>query len=214
MNRILTIIVDGIILVAVSTLFVIAADKAFSGLKGKTPKDDPLVTAILQEDLKQLESKLGDGSAPDASIDEHGRSALIRAAYVNLSDAKATAASDEKRAPMAALLISRGAAPDHLDTDGWNALMWASWSGLPKTAAVLIENKANVRTADKQGQTALTLAAARGHVEVVRLLLTHDADPAAATTRGQNALDLARIGLATHPKRKSAYEEILRLLAR
>ena len=214
MNRILTISVDGIILFTVSTLFVIAADKAFSGLKGKTPKDDPLVTAILQEDLKQLESKLGDGSAPDASIDEHGRSALIRAAYVNLSDAKATAASDEKRAPMAALLISRGAAPDHLDTDGWSALMWASWSGLPKTAAVLIENKANVRTADKQGQTALTLAAARGHVEVVRLLLAHDADPAAATARGQNALDLAKNGLATHPARKSAYEEILRLLAR
>lgn len=213
MNRILTIIFDGIILVIISTLFVIAADKAFSGLKGKTPKDDPLVTAILQEDLKQLESQLGDGSAPDAYIDEHGRSPLIRAAYVNLSDAEATAASDSKRAPMAALLISRGAAPDHRDKDGWSALMWASWSGLSKTAAVLIENKASVQTADKQGQTALTLAAARGRAEVVRLLLEHDADPA-ATARGQSALDLARIGLATHPARKAAYEEILRLLDR
>ncbi len=219
MNKILTILLDALILFAVSTVFVYLADLGFSGLKKKIPKDDPVVTAIVQGDIGNVESVLKEVKAKQdinvkvvAKTDEHGRTALMRAAYANLSSAEAIAKTDEKRAPMIALLVEHGAPKDARDNDGWTALMWASWSGLDKTADRLLEAGAKPSVADMLGNTALSIAALRGNAAIVRSLMDKGADPSAVTLAGKTALDNARKGLAEYPGKKAAYQDVMTLL--
>lgn len=204
MNKMLVIFVDGLILFVVSTVLVIVADQGFSKLKGKTPKDDPIVTAIVQDKTELLAELVKPGSAVTEKTDEHGRSALMRAAYANIDGKKLLEETDTKREPIIQLLISNGAKIDAKDKDGWTALMWAAWSNLPKVAAMLIKNEASPVTTDKQGKTALTLAARRGNVEIVRLL--------APNGGAEAAIAQAKAGMAEYPGKKADYEAILTLL--
>lgn len=261
---ILTIAVDGLILFFVSTAFVYLADLGFSGLKKKVPKDDPVVTAIAQGEIKSVEAALTavetqlKGSAKATTqMDEHGRTSLMRAAYVNLSataamdyalsmlrmrkvdpkhpsgfpldnvrsmcekrtatvNKNATASigeADGKRAPMIALLAGHGAQIDAQDHDGWTALMWASWSGLEKTADELLKLNASHSLADNQGYTALAIASMRGNVAIVRSLITKGVDKNVSTRTGKNALDLAKTGMNEYPAKKVDYQEIVTLLS-
>ena len=212
MNKALWILIDAAILFAVSTLFVLLANLAFSGLKGKTPKDDPLVTAITQGNMTELTAAATAGGKVAALFDAQGRSALMRAAYVNLSDPTLIATADAKRAAMIPLLLEHKAPLNQQDHDGWTALMWAAWSGLPQTATQLLDKGALATPADRQGHTALALAARRGNVDIVRQLLARGADPAATTLSGQSVLDLARAGLREYPAKAPAYQEIIGLL--
>lgn len=204
MNKFLVIVVDAIILFVVSTVLVIVADQGFSKLKGKTPKDDPIVTAIMQDKTDLLEELVKPGSAVTEKTDEHGRTALMRAAYANINDRKLLEETDTKREPIIQLLISNGAKIDAKDNDGWTALMWAAWSNMPKTAAMLMKNEASPATTDKHGNTALTLAARRGNVEIVRLL--------AAVGNNRSAIEQAQAGMAEYPDKKTDYEAIITLL--
>ena len=211
MNKIRTILLDALILFAVSTVFVALADRAFSGLKGKIPKDDPVVTAIGQGEIKGLESVIA-GLENDprtqgkvaTQTDEHGRTSLMRAAYANLGDSKILKETDEKRAPMIALLLAHGARLDAVDHDGWSALMWAAWSGLPTAVAKLLDSGADHSLTDRQGNTALIIAAQRGHADIVTELLAKGADRAAKNSAGQTARDAAKTGLEQHPTSQSA----------
>jgi ankyrin repeat protein len=204
MNKIRVIIEDGLILFLVSTVLVVVADMGFSKLKGKTPKDDPIVTAIVQGNATSLAELVKPGESVTEKADAHGRTALMRAAYANIDADKLRDETDGKRAPMIQLLVSNGAKIDTKDNDGWSPLMWAAWSDMPKTAAVLIENGASPATADKHGNTALILAARRGNVEIVRLL--------AATGDTRAALEQAKTGLAEYPEKRAAYHEIIPML--
>lgn len=208
MIKLRTILLDALILFAVSTVFVIAADFAFSGLKKKIPKDDPVVTAVGQGEIKGLETAIKevkeDSNNRDtvvAKTDEHGRTSLMRAAYVNFADPEETAKADDKRPPMVTLLLDEGAPLNAKDHDGWTALMWASWSGLSKVVDTLLERGADIAVADQQGNTALIIAARRGNVEVVKFLLAKGADKAARNKAGHSALQAAELGLKEHPPR-------------
>jgi ankyrin repeat protein len=201
MIKLRTILLDALILFLVSTLFVAVADFAFSGLKKKIPKDDPVVTAIGQGEQKALENVLAE--APDRAkaanrADEHGRTSLMRAAYLNLAEVGKVAETDETRMHMAESLLINGASPTATDNDGWTALMWAAWSGLPKVADLLLQNGCPLDAADRQGNTALIIAARRGNVEVVQALLAKGADKTARNQAGLTALQAAELGLKEH----------------
>jgi ankyrin repeat protein len=210
--QIKNILVDGLILFTVSTALVVLSDKGFSKLKDKTPKDDPIVSAITQGDLKKLEVVAKQGGKVAALTDEQGRTALMRAAYANLSGSKLLAETDTKRSEMIPVLLDHKAPLNQQDQDGWTALMWASWSGLPKVVEKMLDSGALHTMADKQGNTALILAAQRGNTEIVRQLMAKGADPAAKTRSGQIARDLARTGMREYPDKATAYQEIISLL--
>jgi ankyrin repeat protein len=217
MNKLRTILLDALILFAVSTVFVALADRAFSGLKGKIPKDDPVVTAIGQGDLKGLENVIAElEQNPKLSVatqtDEHGRTALMRAAYANLADPDKLKDADTKRVAMAALLLTKGARLDAVDHDGWTALMWAAWSGLPQVAGQLLNSGANHAPADHQGNTALILAAQRGEAEIVKALLAKGADKSATNKAGQNALAAAETGRRQHASSPEKYAAVIAAL--
>ncbi|MBN8458164.1 MAG: ankyrin repeat domain-containing protein [Verrucomicrobia bacterium] len=206
MTKIRTILLDAAILFAVSTVFVIAADFAFSGLKRKIPKDDPVVTAIGQGEWKPVEEILEKAqSDPTTRVevtnrtDEHGRTSLMRAAYANFSDTEKLAETDDVRRHMVESLLAHGSAINATDKDGWNALMWASWSGLPKVADTLLGTGADVAAKDKLGNTALMIAARRGHADIVSKLLAKGADKNARNNAGLSAIDEAVRGMKEHP---------------
>jgi hypothetical protein len=197
-----------VILLVVSTVVVVLADNMFSKLKGKIPKDDPVVTAIGQGNLKGLETIISKLEAdPEAKAkatqqtDNNGRTSLMRAAYVNLSESDKIKDADEVRAPMVGLLLAHGAPLDAQDHDGWTALMWAAWSGMPKVVDLLLEHGANLALADRHGNTALHIAAERGQAEIVKALLAKGADKNLRNQAGQTALADAEKGLAEHPAR-------------
>ncbi len=200
-NRLGVIFLDGIILFAVSVVLAVASNAAFSLIK--PPKDNPIVSAIdrgkqegLVETLGKVEKEAGSEGVDMA--DEHGRTALMRAAYGNLSNRKALAELDETRVPMATLLVERGADVNGRDGDGWTPLMWAAWSGLPKVVDVLLEAGADVAPVEKQGNSALIIAARRGHAEIVTALLARGADRGHTNQAGQNALAAALLGQQEH----------------
>lgn len=233
MNKLKIILIDALILFAVSTVVVYSVNWAFSLIGGHGPKADPIVTAIIQDNAEELRklvevrteptaenaaSDRQDGETRDSArnpadlTDGHGRTALMRAAFVNNSKAEITAKSDVKRAEMVPLLLDHGAPIDARDEDGWTALMWASWSGLPKTTRQLLDRGASVSPADKLGNTALMLAAGRANIEIVSQLLAAAADKTARNKAGKSASDIAREGTAQYPDKKDAYQKISHIL--
>jgi uncharacterized protein len=206
------IVTDGLILVIVSSVVAIAANLAVTALKKEGAKDDPIVTAIQQNNL-ELITKLAQAGADETNlVDDFGRTALMRAAYTNLSSRETHESTDRKRAAIAKLLLDQGARIDAVDKDGWTALMWAAWSGTTEVTKVLIARGASVGNQDRQGNTALTIAAQRGNAAIVEALVGYGADLSAKTKHGQTALDLVKSGTTDNPGRKDAYKETLRHL--
>ncbi|MCF7673752.1 MAG: ankyrin repeat domain-containing protein [Akkermansiaceae bacterium] len=224
MNKIRLILLDALILFAVSTVFVVFADRAFSGLKGKIPKDDPVVTAIgqgqidgLRASIALLEKDPKVGAKVALKTDEHGRTSLMRAAYANLVDAGKLKEADDKRTEMIGVLLEHGALIDAVDHDGWTALMWACWSGMPATVDRLLESGASPAAADAEDNTALIIAAQRGHAGIVKALLAKGADRSARNKAGKTALAAAETGFAEHPANQypeleSGYQAVLAAL--
>ena len=217
MNKIRTILLDALILFAVSTVFVALADRAFSGLKGKVPKDDPVVTAIGQGELSGLEAAIKElEKDPKYSVatqtDEHRRTSLMRAAYANLDDPAKLKKADETRAPMVTLLLAKGSLIDAVDRDGWSALMWAAWSGMPMVANELLNRGANPGLADHHGNTALIIAAQRGQLEIIKALLAKGADKTATTKSGLTAAAAAATGKRLHADQAETFDAILAVL--
>lgn len=213
-NKIWIILKDGLILFAISSALVITANFAFSGLKGKIPKDDPIVTVISQGEIKGFTEAVEESikTNPTKAVqvtDEHGRTSLMRAAYANLSNEAELTKQNEIRTTMTLLLLDKGAIIDAQDKDGWTAMMWAAWSNLPKVVQTLIERGATVTHADRQGNTALMIAAGRGNAAIVQSLLDKGADRSTKNLAGKSALDLAIAGAIAYPDKKTAYQQIM-----
>jgi len=204
---------DGLVLVTVSTLFVVALSSGFKKFK-KDVDLDPIVLAINQDSKDSFKEIAAKETGPERMNrkDEFGRTPLMMASYANFHDLKQRAEMDSKRVPWVEMLASSGSDLNAVDKDGWTPLMFAAWSGLNATATKLVELGANLNLADHQGNTALTLAAMRGHSEIVKVLLAKGAVKDTATLKGRKALDLAQEGLKQYPERAADYNQILGLL--
>ncbi len=126
------------------------------------------------------------------TADFSGRTPLMWACYTHYNDPKLALENDETRLYYVAQML----ATPHIDVqavdrEGWTALHWASWSGMPKTVKALLEAGAVVNRPEGNGFTPLMLAAMRGNVATVRELLANGADPALTNAFGKTARDLA-----------------------
>lgn len=221
------IIKDGIILLTITTVFVLGVSQFAKSLK-KTTESNPVIVAINQNNTAGIADALSDASfkrdpktasslqefakkLTNAS-DDQLRTPLMWAAYYNTSNLKSQNEVDEKRAPMIDTIIQSGAEIDARDEHGWTPLMWASWSGLTKTATRLIELGANTQIADYKGNTALMLAALRGNTEIVEFLINRGVDRNFATLHGKTAKDFAQKGITEHPTKAAEYQKILSIL--
>lgn len=124
--------------------------------------------------------------------DMSGRTPLMWAAYANFNDPAKTAKKDlERLYYVKALLAEPSLKLEAKDKDGFNALHWAAWSGMPKTAMLLVQAGLNINEPEDNGYTPLMLAAKRGNFEVVQLLLQLGADSTLVNKEGNTALQLA-----------------------
>lgn len=218
MKKYRLILIDTLILCLVSTVLAIGVYTAVAMLKGKVKKDDPIVTAILQANTKEVEKLVQQGGSVTNETDDLGRTALMRAAFANYADTRSQPGNearnllsdtDDKRTGIVVLLLDHGAMPDVRDHDGWSALMWASWSGLNQVAANLLDRGASHQFADKQGNTALIIAAQRGNAGIVKTLLAKGADKSVTNNAGQSALTAAKLGLAQYPEKPADYADVI-----
>lgn len=228
MKKYMPIIKDGVILLLVSTAFVMVVNQLFKGLK-KTNETDPIVTAVTQGKLDPIKEILSARGFEEAKsnhpsleeylksrankADEFGRTPLMRVAFANLSSHEDVLTLDKKRVEFAEFLTANGAEANAVDHDGWTALLWAAWSGLPEVTAKLLEKGATPGIQDHRGNSALIIATMRGNVEVVKLLLEKGADKSAKDMHGKIALDYAQAGPAQYKDKAPAFKEIENLLS-
>ncbi len=206
------IVKDALILVAFSSIFAVVCNYGFKALKGQGVTTDPIVAAIIQNDIEQMKKLIEAESGRVNNPDEQGRTPLMWAAYANFKDTVAVSKNEEKRIEATKLLVEKNADPNLSDRDGWTALMWAAWSGFPKVAETLIASGADPEKADKRGYTALMLAAMRGNVAVARLLVEKGVRTTVKNADGKTAHDLAQEMAVKYPDRKKEYDEILSLV--
>lgn len=102
---------------------------------------------------------------------------------------------------MEALLKVEGIDVQAKDNDGFTALHWAAWSGMPATSYLLIKAGLNVNQPENNGYTPLMLAALRGNAEVVRLLLQMGADASIKNAEGLTAEQLVTNSESAYKKR-------------
>lgn len=200
-TRWLPIISDMLILVAVMGCIGYLCNLIMKPFE-KTYPTDSLVSLILkggvQNDRDDIFAKeLADGIEKHADFintgDLTGRTPLMWAVYANFNDpSKALEKDRERLFYVDALLKAPGIRSQAVDADGFTALHWAAWSGMPRCCERLVkEGGLDVNAKDSKGYTPLMLAALRGNVEVVSFLLNSGADASLVNERGETAASLA-----------------------
>jgi ankyrin repeat protein len=108
----------------------------------------PLSVAVMQRDLRMVDTLIHDGAAVDEIAElNDGFTSLGLAVFDN--DLK-----------MAALLLARGADVDHVDALGYTPLMWAASGDFGENAMIslLLRAGAKIQAQNREGQTAAQLA--------------------------------------------------------
>lgn len=214
MKKYMPIIKDGLILMAFSSVFAVICIYAVNLLKGSGVKTDPIIAAIIQDDIEQMKKDITQTSERVNIVDEQGRTPLMWAAYVNFKSAEKVEKNEAKRIEATRLLIEKGADVAKRDKDGWTALTWAAWSGFPKVSEELINKNIDINAKDKKGNTALMVAAQRGNTAIVSLLLSKQADKTSKNTEGMGALELAQKSLKEFPDKATEYQKIVAELSK
>ncbi len=136
--------------------------------------------------------------------DSTGRTPLMWAVYTNFNNPQLSLAKDADRAYYVQELLNAPGVNIHAkDQDGFTALHWAAWSGMPHSAAMLIKAGLDINEKEANGYTPLMLAAMRGDDAMVKVLLQLGADTAAVNNTGKTAAQLADEKGAAYDKRQS-----------
>lgn len=107
------------------------------------------------------------------------------------------------------LLATPGIDVQAQDDDGFTALHWAAWSGMPFHSLLLAQLGLDINQQESHGYTPLMLAALRGNHGAVSMLLQLGADTTLKNKDGKTALDLASVASAAYEKRNNvAYKWI------
>ena len=142
--------------------------------------------------------------------DSTGRTPLMWAVYTNFNNPQLSLAKDADRAYyVQALLDAPGINIHAKDQDGFTALHWAAWSGMPHSAAMLIKAGLDINEKEGNGYTPLMLAAMRGDDAVVKMLLQLGADASATNNEGMTAVQLADEKAIAYDKRQSAVYSLI-----
>lgn len=136
--------------------------------------------------------------------DSTGRTPLMWAVYTNFNNPELSLAKDADRAYYVQELLNAPGVNIHAkDQDGFTALHWAAWSGMPHSAAMLIKAGLDINEKEGNGYTPLMLAAMRGDDTVVKMLLQLGADATATNKDGKTAAQLADEKGQAYDKRQS-----------
>lgn len=136
--------------------------------------------------------------------DSTGRTPLMWAVYTNFNNPQLSLSKDADRAYyVQALLNAPGVNIHAKDQDGFTALHWAAWSGMPHSVALLAKAGLDINEKEANGYTPLMLAAMRGDDAVVKVLLQLGADTAAVNAESKTAAQLAEEKGAAYDKRQS-----------
>ena len=136
--------------------------------------------------------------------DSTGRTPLMWAVYTNFNNPELSLAKDADRAYYVQELLNAPGVNIHAkDQDGFTALHWAAWSGMPCSTALLIKAGLDINEKEGNGYTPLMLAAMRGDDTVVKMLLQLGADTAATNKDGKTAAQLADEKGQAYDKRQS-----------
>jgi len=155
--------------------------------------------AVFDKELKQ-----GMASVKDFinTKDNTERTPLMWAVYSNFNNPDDARKLDLKRVfYVKALLASPGIRPSETDKDGFTALHWAAWSGMPACSLELVGAGLDLNAREGNGYTPLMLAAMRGNSETVEMLLKLGADAAAADYADRTALQLVTGAEGAYSKR-------------
>ena len=170
------------------------------------------------------------------SADHNKRTPLMWAAYSNFNDPTPVDGvkrikDDKAEAPVLTkdvdrlfylekLLAIKGIDIQAKDKDGWTALHWAAWSGMPFVSLELIKAGLDPDQPEGNGYTPLQLAAMRGNDRVVQLLLGYgckDTDGKAAALAAKqkdayNKRNSKLYALIYSEARSESYAATVRLL--
>lgn len=209
------IFLDGFILLFCSTLFVVSIDWTMGIFKDGQNQSNPLLTAVIQasseanvsakrseNNMKEIMENIERVNQPDI----HDDTALMMVCYANFYDYALANKADVARKPYVELFLKNGADVHLRDKDGWSALFWAAWSGLPQISLVLLESGADATLTDRQDNTTVAIAAQQGNPEVVRYLLSHSANPSVKNKEGMDALALGRRELSRYSATLSSFD--------
>ena len=183
----------------------------------QTSETDSLVSLIrkgaLSTDKKTGEEidnvylrELAAGTSADAQFvntkDATGRTPLMWAVYANYNNPEDALDRDLARLYYVQNLLSQpGIDVNAKDKDGFTAMHWAAWSGMPYCTLLLAEAGLDINAQEGNGYTPLMLAALRGNNEVVKMLLTLGADASLKNAEGMTALEMVNNGEGAYNKR-------------
>ena len=202
MRKYQLILIDTLILCVVSSVLAIGVNYTVALLKGDGKKDDPIVTAIIQSDAKEVEKLVQKGESVTNETDELGRTALMSAAFVNFASPKPLGPKEQA---LVDALSRCGIEPGNSTKPEYKQLA-AALTGLgiqlgnilsdtdaKRTALIelLLTHGAKPDTRDNDGWTALMWASWSGLKEVVTKLLESGASPEFADKQGNTALIIA-----------------------
>lgn len=170
-------------------------------LDGNKPVDTPFINEL--QTVINSKGKTEDNKGVN-TVDNNGRTPLMWAVYTNFNNPSEARTKDIERLYYVFKLLAVKDIDIHIkDEDGFTALHWAAWSGMPYCTLVLAQAGLDVNAVENSGYTPLMLAAMRGNAETVEVLLSLGAKTDIAREDGSTALTIGADSETSYDKSRN-----------